>query len=158
VIKFPDAAIGSRRVSGQVSLVDVAPTVLDALGVPAPPTFEGKSLLDAARGKGAPESEAWAETEHTVDGSRKIALRRGASGKKSIFTLTEGDLQIELFDLGRDPGEMERLDDGGFREALERRLAEYLEETAARRGGKARPEVDLDPQDLERLRSLGYLK
>ena len=159
IVKLPKAAMGSRRVSGQVSLVDVAPTVLHALGIAAaPPSFEGRNLLDAARGGEAREMEAWAETEHTIDGSRKIALRRGASGKKSIFTLLEGDLHIELFDLGRDPREMDRLDDGGSREALESRLAEYLAEAAARRGGKTRPEVELDPEDLERLRALGYLK
>jgi len=158
LIKFPNAAMASRRVSGQVSLVDVAPTVLDALGVPAPPTFEGRSLLDAARGSEAAEAEAWAETEHTIDGSRKIAVRRGASGTKSIFTLTKSGIEIELFELGRDPRETERLDDGGSRSALEGRLAAYLAEAEARRRGKSRPEVELDPEDLERLRSLGYLK
>ncbi len=158
LIKFPNAAMGSRRVSGQVSLVDVAPTVLAALGVPAPPTFEGRSLLDAARGSEVAEAEAWAETEHTIDGSRKIAVRRGASGTKSIFTLTESDIKIELFDLGRDPRETERLDDGGSREALEGRLAAYLAEAEARRRGKSPPEVELDPKALERLRFLGYVK
>jgi len=161
IIKFPnvpDGAMGPRRVSGQVSLVDVAPTVLDALGVPAPPTFEGRSLLDAARGIEAAEAEAWAETEHTIDGTRKIAVRRGASGEKAIFTLRESDFEIELFDLERDPREKERLDALGSREALESRLAAYVAEADARRGGKKRPPVELDPEDLERLRSLGYVK
>jgi arylsulfatase A-like enzyme len=160
MIKLPNAEMRSRRVSGQVSLVDVAPTVLEAQGIPAPPTFEGRSLLGAARGRGSEggEAEAWAETEHTIDGSRKIALRRGASGKKAIFTLTESGVTLELFDLGRDPAETARLDAGGSREAFETRLAAYLAEAEARRGGKTRPPVDLDPQDLERLRSLGYVK
>ncbi|MGH9392181.1 MAG: sulfatase, partial [Vicinamibacteria bacterium] len=157
VLNHPSGATGPRRVSGQVSLVDVAPTMLDALGVPAPPSFEGRSLL-AARGSEAAEVEAWAETEHTLDGSRKIALRRGASGTKSIFTLTEGDLQVELFDLAGDPRELKRLNDDGSRESLESRLAEYLAEAARRRGGKTRPEVKLDPEDLERLRALGYMR
>jgi arylsulfatase A-like enzyme len=155
VIKFPRAAAkGAERVSGQVSLIDVAPTVLDVLGIPAPSTFEGRSLLGGA---GAVE-EAWAETEHTLDGSRKIALRRGASGEKAIFTQKERHLEIELFDLARDPRESERLDAAAFREDLERRLAAYLAEAGARRGGKTGPPVELDPEDLERLRSLGYVK
>jgi arylsulfatase A-like enzyme len=164
LIKFPNVpnglngAMGSRRVSGQVSLVDVAPTVLDALGVPAPMTFEGRSLLRASRGSELPEAEAWAETEHTLDGSRKVALRRGAFGEKAIFTLKEGDVAIELFDLARDPRETKRLDAGASRSLLERRLAAYLTEAEARRGGKTPPAVELDPEDLERLRSLGYLK
>ena len=85
-------------------------------------------------------------------------MRRGASGEKAIFTLRESDLEIELFDLERDPREKERLDALGSREALESRLAAYLAEADARRGGKKRPPVELDPEDLERLRSLGYVK
>jgi hypothetical protein len=102
--------------------------------------------------------EAWAETEHTIDGSRKIAVRRGASGTKSIFTLKEGHLGIELFDLGRDPREAKRLDPGESYSEHERRLAAYLAESEARRGETTRPEVELDPEDLERLRVLGYVR
>jgi arylsulfatase A-like enzyme len=161
IMKFPrGAAIGSRRVPGQVSLVDVAPTVLDFAGVPAPATFEGRSLLDAARGRArAGESaEAWAETEHTLDGSRKVAVRRGDSDTKVIFTVKGDDVGIELFDLARDPRETTALDAGGSRDALESRLAEYLAEADARRRGKTLPPVQLAPEDLERLRSLGYVK
>ena len=164
VIKFPNVphhpggVIDPRRVGVQVSLVDVAPTVLDVLGVPSPLIFEGRSLLAAARAGEAPEMEAWAETEHTIDGSRKIAVRRGASGTKSIFTLKEGHLGIELFDLGRDPREVKRLDPGESFSAHERRLAAYLAEAEARRGETTLPEVELDPEDLERLRALGYVR
>ncbi|HJS74456.1 MAG TPA: sulfatase, partial [Vicinamibacteria bacterium] len=86
LIKLPGSSVSSQRVKGQVSLIDVAPTVLDVVGIGAPETFEGRSLLDAARTGEAAESEAWAETEHTLDGSRKIAARRGDSGEKAIFT------------------------------------------------------------------------
>ena len=158
VLKGPNGATGSRRVNGQVSLVDVAPTVLDALGVPSPLTFEGRSLLAAARGGESAEGEAWAETEHTIDGSRKIAVRRGASGTKSIFTMKQSGLEIELFDLGRDPREKKRLDAEGSRSALESRLAAYLAEADARRAGKTAPPVELNAEDLERLRSLGYVR
>jgi len=161
VIKFPRGVSRPRRVSQQVSLVDVAPTVLEALEVPAPPTFEGRSLLAAARGRDREDDarEVWAETEHTIDGSRKIAVRRGARGKKTIFSRREGELEIELFDLGRDPRETERLDERASRSALEGRIAAYLAAVEARRQGKGRsPEVVLDPEDLERLRSLGYAR
>ena len=144
--------------NGQVSLVDVAPTVLDALGVLSPVTFEGRSLLAAARGGEAAEAEAWAETEHTIDGSRKIAVRRGASGAKSIFTVKESSLQIELFDLGRDPRETATLEAGGSRSALERRLRPIWRRPVPRRAGKTAPPVELNPEDLERLRSLGYVR
>ncbi len=39
-----------RLVTTQVSLIDLAPTILDWLGLHGPPTYQGRSLLDVARG------------------------------------------------------------------------------------------------------------
>ncbi len=158
LVKLPAAAMASQRVKGQVSLVDVAPTILAVLGVPAPETFEGRSLLDAARSGEAAATEAWAETEHTIDGSRKFAARRGDSAEKAIFTLTEGALAIELFDLATDSREKEGLDPGAGLSSLEKRLAAYLADAEARRRGRTSPPVELGPEELERLRALGYVK
>jgi arylsulfatase A-like enzyme len=158
LIKLPGSSMGGRRVQGQVSLVDVAPTVLDVLGIEAPQTFEGRSLLDAARSGEAAESEAWAETEHTLDGSRKIASRRGASGEKAIFTLKEAELDVELFDLARDPRESQNLDPRERLSGFEKRLADYLAGAEARRGDRRETPVELGPEDLERLRALGYVR
>jgi arylsulfatase A-like enzyme len=150
----------ARRVSEQVSLLDVAPTILEALSVPRPSTFQGRSLLAAIEHAGGDTPpEAWAETEHTLDGSRKIAVRRGASSEKAIFTVGDGGVAIELFDLARDPEELAKLDDPEAMDVLKTRLEAYLAEVGRR--GKARgasPDVNLAPEDLERLRSLGYLR
>jgi arylsulfatase A-like enzyme len=158
LVKFPKGANAGRRVEGQVSLIDVAPTMLDALGIPAPPTFVGKSLQSAVRDDAAWNEDAWAETEHTLDGSRKLALRRGLSEEKAIFTLRDEGIAIELFDLAEDPDEKNPLDPRGRRSDLERRLRTYLLEAESLRRGKTLPQVLLRPEDLERLRSLGYLR
>jgi arylsulfatase A-like enzyme len=42
IMRFPDGK--AMRVSGLVQMIDVMPTLLHALGVPAPPTIEGKDL------------------------------------------------------------------------------------------------------------------
>ena len=119
---------------GQVSLVDVAPTVLDVLEIEAPGSFEGRSLLDASRTGEAAELEAWAETEHTLDGSRKFASRRGVAGEKAIFTLKPEGLAVDLFDLAKDPRESERLDPGARVRAFEEKLADpaFARDPAAR--------------------------
>jgi arylsulfatase A-like enzyme len=160
LVKLPGGAKGSHRVEGQVSLIDVAPTILDLLGLEAPPTFQGLSLVSSMdRGTSDVREEAWAETQHTLDGSHKFALRRGSAGKKAIFTVKEGVDGIELYDLARDPEERTKLEDSGAREALEKKLAAYLADVERRRENKASsPDVILDRRDLERLRSLGYLK
>jgi hypothetical protein len=132
--------------------------MLDALGIPAPPTFAGKSLQSAVRDDDAWKEDAWAETEHTLDGSRKLALRRGISEEKAIFTLREEGVAVELFDLAEDGNEKNPLDPRGRRIDLERRLRTYLLEAESLRRGKTLPQVLLRPEDLERLRSLGYLR
>ena len=47
-----------RIVAGSPSIVDIAPTVLDLLGVPAPPWYDGQSLLPAAMDNGSREAPA----------------------------------------------------------------------------------------------------
>jgi arylsulfatase A-like enzyme len=158
LVKLPGSTSSAGRVKGQVSLVDVAPTVLDVLGIEAPESFEGRSLLDASRTGEAAELEAWAETEHTLDGSRKFAARRGVAGEKAIFTLKPEGLAVDLFDLAKDPRESERLDPGARVRAFEEKLADYLAVAEARRGGRTPPPVELGPEDLERLRALGYVR
>lgn len=157
IIKFPGGERGGERVAEPVSLIDVAPTIADVMKLDIPSSFRGVSLrgveLDASR-------ETWSETEHTVDGSHKLALRRGSSSPKAIFSIREDDrVTIELFDLGRDPGELEPLDPAAAQERLEARLRDYLSGVAAARDGRTEtPRVELDPEERERLRSLGYVQ
>ncbi len=160
MMKLPGGAKGPRRVEGQVSLIDVAPTILDLQGIASPATYQGRSLLSSIdRGKADVREQAWAETEHTLDGSHKIAVRKGRQGKKAIFTLKGNATSIELYDLSRDQKEQTNLDEPTSRDGLEKGLAAYLAEIARQRVNKGKsPDVILDRRDLERLRSLGYIK
>ena len=63
IIRLPDAA-GGRVVEDPVSLVDLMPTVLRAVGVEIPAQVQGKSLLARVRGEDAQP----AERERTVYG------------------------------------------------------------------------------------------
>ncbi|HXV61058.1 MAG TPA: sulfatase [Vicinamibacteria bacterium] len=152
VVKLP-LSLGhpNGRVEAQVSLIDVAPTVAQVLGVEVPETFQGRSLLD-----GDEPVEAWSETEHTLDGSHLIAMRRGASGDKVIYTLKGNEVGVRVFDLLADPEERngEEGDSGRLSQALDA----YLTAATARRAGKsASPKVELTPEEVERLRALGYI-
>ncbi len=148
----------------QVTLLDVAPTIADVMELPVPASFRGVSL----RGELVENRELWSETEHTIDGTHKLSLRRGASSAKAIFNVSLSDddddvdvdvLNVELFDLEADPGELEALDDDEMRQRVEERLRDYLAGVAAAREGKTdTPNVDLDPKERERLRALGYIQ
>ncbi|MEM2094075.1 MAG: sulfatase [Candidatus Bathyarchaeia archaeon] len=51
IMRLPDGERGARRVKTHVGLPDIAPTILDFLGVKSPKTHQGKSLLPLARGQ-----------------------------------------------------------------------------------------------------------
>jgi arylsulfatase A-like enzyme len=164
LIKLPGGEGGGRRVSQQVSLVDVAPTIAEALEVSATDGFQGRSLLGLIHGSGTSgEVEAWSETEHTVDDSHLVALRQGSTGKKLIVgRYPEGRKPaIELFDLAVDPEEKDDLAAGepSWVERALLRVETFLLQAAERRENVAPlPPVELTPDQLDKLRALGYAR
>lgn len=103
LVKIP--GIPPRKVDVPVSLVDLAPTVLDGFGLPTPGSFMGQSLVPLLRDPKAPalgrpivaESDRGHRAMVFPDGMKVIA-------DDKLHTL-------ELYDLNRDPGELENLVD-----------------------------------------------
>ena len=73
LIRAPGLVPAGGRVDASVSLVDVAPTILDLLGILSPPGIEGRSLRPLMAGTGTDRS-AFAQTYY---GNRLIVLQRG---------------------------------------------------------------------------------
>jgi arylsulfatase A-like enzyme len=67
VLRFPGRVEGGHTVEGRARSIDVAPTLLELLGVPAPGTFRGRSLASlVAPGPGVaevPDAPALLETD-----------------------------------------------------------------------------------------------
>lgn len=109
LLKCPWIPSRSGRIDGNVSLVDVAPTILSALGIAPPPTFQGRSLLDP---KQAGAEEVIVSKAPRYDA---IAVRRGVQKLilRPSFPLSsweDGDPfgqlpSRECFDLANDPAE-----------------------------------------------------
>lgn len=165
---------GGRRVSGQASLVDVAPTLLAAAGIGGGAALRGRDL--GAGWRGDPDGEAnhvaYGENAPLLPGHPSHDLiasfagmhRTGMEGKwrmvrewpwKLIHIPGRPEGEDLLFQLESDPGEEEDLaalkpdELNGMRA----RLREFLEEEAAQERATV-PEVD--EKTAERLRSLGY--
>src|SRR5207302_7904739 len=98
LVLAPGAITGQLRVSRVASLVDLAPTVLDLLGLPSSPHHQGRSLLDGESGM------ALFCTDYTLG---LLGLRDGRW--KLIHELESG--RSSLFDLHDDPGETKDLAD-----------------------------------------------
>ena len=104
----PGVAKG-RRVEENVSLVDLAPTLVDLLGLPREPRFEGRSLAGLLRGAGAPAAEG-TEPEIVL---QLEATGYGMDTREQVAGIVRGTTKVllrsngltEAYDLAKDPGE-----------------------------------------------------
>jgi arylsulfatase A-like enzyme len=149
-----------RRIAQPVSMIDLAPTLLDAVGAPVSRGFRGRSLMPLLRGRPLPSPQPLvAETGYTLDGRQLLAFRE--SDQKLIVHLPPGGepeprvLRTELFDLGADG--RERVDRAGSPDAA--RLREKALDFVRRARAEAAPEAPavLDPETRDALRALGYV-
>jgi arylsulfatase A-like enzyme len=154
-IRVPGVA--PRRVGSVVSLVDLAPTALRALGVSSPPTFQGRDLSPLFSGKSLSEIPIFAETERTLDGTHRVAARKG-SMKYILATSRNGVpgtiLSEELYDVAADPREKKPLAASAIPTALRSEVQEFL---ASGRAQVSTGLARLSPETQEQLRALGYI-
>jgi arylsulfatase A-like enzyme len=145
-----------------VQSIDVVPTILDLVGLPADPQAEGKSLRPLLRGErptGGRWDYAFTESGFAVDYQRSITSER----YKLVFVPDAGNRRImtgrelELYDLQTDPHETRNLIDERPEVAalLKRQLWRWM----ANGGPDAPPpaEVRVAGQAEEELQSLGYI-
>ena len=163
ILSFPFRLEPGVVVEAPTENVDIWPTLLDLLGLPALEDADGRSrraeILAAARGEPAPKREGprFAHIDQ--------AWARSARPPRPMISVSDGPFRLfhrggadtpELYDRSTDPYEQEDL-------ALERpevlsrmtQLAEdYLAQAPADWSGA--PDVEIDPRELEELRALGY--
>ena len=148
-----------------VSLVDVTPTLLDLLGVSAPPSVEGRSFAAALRPKSLRERlrdvvarpsprAAYAELVTTSDGKPSTRHRHAiVVGSRKLIVNADG--AAEGFELGTDPHEKAPRALAGDDEAVLRTALEHFARTL--QAPSAHDRVDLDEATRRRLRALGYV-
>jgi len=93
-----------------VELMDVMPTLLDAVGAPVPDTVEGRSVLPLLRGGNDWREYLHGELAHTgiVEKGRRTGMHYLTDGKRK-YVWYPGLGQEQFFDLERDPHEMQDL-------------------------------------------------
>jgi arylsulfatase A-like enzyme len=152
LIRGPGLPAG-RREEAPASLLDVMPTLFGLLEIEAPPTLDGEDLAPAWRGQAGRLGERYlfGEADHNNAEPDITRAVRHRSFKLHFNRLTG---RRELFDLGRDPGE--RVDRSAREPAVTADLRARLERFMQIRGEVA-PPSRLTPEEIEKLRSLGYL-
>lgn len=111
LIRIP--GVPHRQVAEPVSLIDLAPTILDMFGLPAPGIFMGQSLLPLVAGE-----DVRLKRPMALDSSRLMRAMYFRDGFKVIRDRRRGT--VELYDLVKDPGEKNNLRDAQDQVAQER--------------------------------------
>ena len=93
MIALPGLLNAERRVSHTVSLVDVAPTILDLLGIEAPPQYQGHSALDGRRRMALFFTDYSLPLAGLVDGCWK-AIEDVSTGRVQLFELLDDTAEI----------------------------------------------------------------
>lgn len=168
ILRLPGVLDGGARRDDPVQLVDVMPTVLQALGVPESdwPKMEGRSLVDF---EPEPDRPLFAEYMRPLEQKRLfLGVNPGfdfSPYDRRLKSVQVRDLKLivsdrgeqELYDLAADPAETRDLAEARPEDA--RRLAAVLAEWSRDWDPQVKGATpELDPQAREALRELGYIE
>jgi arylsulfatase A-like enzyme/Tfp pilus assembly protein PilF len=154
IVQMP--GVVPRVVQDEVSLVDVMPTILQALRIPIPASVQGRSLLNLMLGRAAENpSNLYAESYPPLlhfgwSYLRSLQWR----GLKYIATT-----RPELYDTRTDPKELHNLfsTHQALAQEMHGRLQALVSHFTPAAGAAAEEMAPTDPALLESLRSLGYV-
>ena len=168
----PGRVPAGRVVDQPVESIDILPTVLELAGVPAPPLAQGRSLVPLF-GDGAPAAalaQRPAVTEKGFEEDRTSPTAMGGAataielgGWKLVERRASPDAppKLELYETASDP-----LDASDLAAAHPEKVRELSDALEAWRREVARTQLEVaapsdaatTPEELERLRSLGYVE
>jgi choline-sulfatase len=154
IFRCPGVLDAGRVVESQVRTIDIAPTILALLGCPEMPDIQGTSVVPLLRGQELPvKLPAYAET---LEASHVFGLSflrsMQLAGWKYILAP-----EPELFNLASDPAESGNQASAQTERAaqLRRELRAFVAESPP--PVRSNPQEGLPVEDVQRLRSLGYV-
>ena len=112
LIRYPKMIKENTKIKEQCLNIDIAPTILNLAGIETPSYMQGESMVNLLEGK---KEKSWRDAilfEYYVDsywpyaGPNQIAVR--TENYKLVDAFLDNDID-ELYDLKKDPGEMNNL-------------------------------------------------
>lgn len=161
-----------RMIKSQVRIVDVLPTILDFLNIPAPRSLSGTSLVPWMKGEETGDLDAYSEAIHLTDnpfhdfGPERKSIRTG--DYKYIFApdLEEKEYRgrnmtfqkRELFNLSADRQEKNNLvlEEPNIAEELHQKVEAFMVRRKPVR--LERQKTHITPETRKRLKALGYIQ
>jgi len=153
LFRGPDIPAG-RVVDTPVGLIDLVPTCLRELGLPAPQDLDGIALQPLWSDGAFPARRLYfeADLDGSMAGSMIKGQDRGIRDERFKLHYNARTKEVELYDLRLDPEERTdvKTDHPGLVRELMEDLQGFLE------AGRDVPARAMSEEDLERLRELGY--
>jgi arylsulfatase A-like enzyme len=154
LMRWPQGLPAGRVIDVPASLVDLAPTVYELVGLAPPTGLEGRSLVPFLFGEDAAPVAIYA---HLHDRRRPIISATVRMGHEKYVQDLHAP-RAELYDLERDPGEQENRFEGASAGELPGLLVEWLrQQWLAQRSPNGAHQIIVDRGSVERLRALGYV-
>ncbi|MGH9500910.1 MAG: sulfatase-like hydrolase/transferase [Terriglobales bacterium] len=153
VLKLPKNQMAGKRVNNRARLLDVAPTLLEAAGVPVPSQMQGQSLLRIAQTSSQADPPAYARSDLPNQGFGCSPLESWRAGKYLYIRSPKP----ELYDLTADPTATRNLAQSSKAtlETLASQLQSFDRHFGKDAGNSAGPA--LTSSEMQKLASLGYV-
>ena len=157
LIKLPAQHFGGKQIEKRAGLVDVAPTILQAVDIPVPPAMQGHPLLPLVQetggaGESLIDRPVYSETDYPYLAYGWSPLRSLRSNK---YLFVEAPRQ-ELYDQSSDPAAEHNLSASSpaVTDTLKSTLDAFRSKTA--NSGEI-PKAIVDAQQVKKLNALGYV-
>src|ERR1039457_5533010 len=152
LFKLPRERSAGIRIDSRAGLVDVLPTILQAVGIAVPREVQGESLLAMLKPAASHDRPAYAESDYPHRTFGWSSLRSLRTGK---YLLIDSPRK-ELYDQSADPKAEHNLSSASV--AVTNTLASQLDTFRQKTStAKEAPKVSPDPGLQERLNALGYV-
>jgi len=151
LVKLPQQQMAGQHVTGRVRLVDVAPTVLEAIGIPVPSQMQGQSLLRIARTSPAAGQPVYSRSDLPQQAFGWSVLESWRAGKYLYIRAPKP----ELYDLSADPEATHNL--ASTSKATLDTIAAQLQAFDAHMAGAKNSASGLSASEAQKLASLGYV-
>jgi arylsulfatase A-like enzyme len=134
IVSWPSRIPPGRRSGALVELVDLAPTLLEAAGMPESPGMQGKSFWDLLTGKKEPgfhKKNVYCEYYNSLPWNKPHAYGTMLRDDRNKIVVNHGSDLGELYDLEADPGERTNLwDKAAFKDRKLRMMKDLCDRMA----------------------------
>ncbi len=156
ILRWPSHLPAGRTIAGPVRQIDLMPTILSQLNLPIPQPIQGRSMLPVSGGDLRPLDE-YAFAEGVKHGHERKAIY--SDGWKLIYSTQFKT--YKLFNIADDHLEQRNMATTHPRPPqfveLRDALEEQIEQNLRHEAGVEDKHVPVDPKQIQRLKSLGYV-